>query len=128
MTERPSPYEIHVEHPARTIVIIGIGVATTADTLQLIETAGHIFSQNKGYNVIYDSTELTIESSAMDMVSVANALFAGIPGPTARFAVVVPARRAQLGMMFTALAKNHGIDACVFTVVTDAWHWLDAKV
>jgi hypothetical protein len=127
MSDTTSPYRIHVDHAVRTIVITGIGSATTADTLELIRSAEPIFSENEGYNVIYDSTGLSIESSAADMVSVANALFAGSAGPTARFGVVVPERRAQLGMMFTALAKNHGIDACVFTQLADAWRWLGSE-
>lgn len=120
----PSPYSVRVEHPLRTIVIKGTGAATTDDTLKLIHDAAPIFAENDGYNVLYDSTGLTIDSSATAMVSVASALFAGSAGPTARFAVVVPQRRAELGMMFTALAQQHGIDACVFTDVMDAWRWL----
>ncbi len=121
----PFPYDVRVDHASRTIVITGAGAATTAHTLELIRTHQKTFRDHPGYNVLYDAVALTIDSSAADMVSVATALFATSTSPIGRFAVVVPQRRAQLGMMFTALAQTHGINACVFTDREDACRWIE---
>jgi hypothetical protein len=108
-------------------VITGRGRATTADTVSLIERHRRTFLDHPGFNVIYDSAGLDIESSAPDMVRVAGALFGEGASPFGRFAVVVPARRAGLAMMFTALAQTHGIDANVFGDLGDAHRWVSRR-
>lgn len=122
------PYRVSVDHDRRTIILLGDGDATTAHTLELIANEQGTFRANPGYNVLYDACDLRITSSAADMVRVADALFGAGAPPIARFAVLVPPARAQLAMMFTALAQTHGVSANVFTDRADAWKWLQHPV
>ena len=124
MEPQPGAYTVEVNSATRTIVITGRGRATTEDTVALIERNRQTFRDHPGFNVIYDSAGLDIESSAPDMVRVAGALFGGGGGGFGRFAVVVPEKRTGLAMMFTALAQTHGIDANVFRDRGDAWRWV----
>src|SRR5689334_8819711 len=126
MSEIKFPYAVSVDHNRRAIVLKGIGPATTDDTLRLISENKPLFMQYVDYNVLYDAVDLQIQSSAADMVRVADALFTDMP-PYGRFAVLVPEDRAQLGRMFTALAETRGTVACVFTDPADAWNWLENK-
>ena len=128
MNNKEFPYDVSVDAAARMIVIKGAGNATTSQTLELIARDRQTFRDNPGFGVMYDSVELTIDSSATDMVQVANALFAIGSETFGRFAVVVPEKRLQLGMMFTALAQSHGINASVFTQAADARRWLGVDV
>jgi hypothetical protein len=121
------PYETRVETDARTIVIKGSGRGTTAETIQLISDSRQLFAQHPGFHMLYDSTELLIDSSPNDMMKVAEALFDPRFAAFGRIAVVVPEDRAWLGRIFTALAHPHGITANVFTHLNDAWRWLGVE-
>ena len=120
-------YEISVATDARTIVIRGSGQGNTAETLQLISDSRQLFQQHPGFNMLYDSTALHIDSSPNDMMKVAEALFDPAFAAFGRIAVVVPDDRAWLGRIFTALAHPHGITANVFTHINDAWRWLGVE-
>ncbi len=124
MTAGGGPYTVHVDAERRTIVITGRGPATTDETIALIERTQPTFREHPGFNVIYDSSAMEIDSTAADMVRVATALFEGVGMNVGRFAVVVPGKREGLAMMFTALAQTHGINACVFGDVADARRWV----
>ena len=118
------PYEVTVDHQTRTIVVRGSGQATTADTLRLIEGQHETFRAHPGYDFLYDSRKLEIESSPQDMLTVANALFTEAQATFRRFAIVIPEKRAHLARIFTALADPYDIDANAFTDEADAWEWL----
>ena len=120
----PLPYQVKVEQATRTIVIIGTGEGTTADTLQLIRDSDPIFREHAGFNLLYDASELQIESNPTDMLKVATALFEQSETAFGRIAVVVPESREPLARMFAALANPHGINANVFTHLADARKWL----
>lgn len=113
-----------VDHETRTIAIRGFGKGTTADTLELIEAQRDTFLRCPGYNLLYDSSELDIASSAADMMRVAEALFGSNGTAFARFAIVVPRSRIGLARIFTALAHPFDINANVFDDVRDAREWL----
>jgi hypothetical protein len=116
-------YTVSVVTDSRTIVIKGAGTGSTTNTLQLITDVADMFEQHPGYNMLYDSLELEIDSSPSDMVKVATALFqttARIP----RMAVVVPPARVALAHVFAALANDNNVRASVFTDLNEAWHWL----
>jgi len=117
-------YEVNIDNHTRTIAIRGSGSGTTADTLELINSQLQTFRDNPGFNLLYDSSALDIESSSSDMLKVADALFQKGAAHFGRIAVVVPERRADLGRIFAALAQSHGINANVFTHLADAQHWL----
>ncbi|HET9441398.1 MAG TPA: STAS/SEC14 domain-containing protein [Longimicrobiales bacterium] len=121
------PYQITVDEKARTIVITGFGTGTTADTLQLIAETRQLFRAHPGFNMLYDSTDLQIDSSPHDIMKVAEALFDPAHAAFGRIAVVVPETREWLGRIFTALAHPHGIAANVFAHVGDARSWLGIK-
>jgi hypothetical protein len=118
------PYEVTIDHDTRTIAIRGYGSGTTAETLQLIADQQDTFRRCAGYNFLYDSSALEIESSPADMMKVADALFAEAGAHFRRFAIVVPDGRLSLARMFTALADPHGVDANVFVYLDDARRWL----
>ena len=118
------PYEVSVDEPSRTIVIKGTGTGTTAETLQLIADQRQTFLDHPGFSLLYDSSELQIESSANDMMQVAGALFDNTPVSFRRIAVVIPEHREGLARIFAALAHPHGIGTDVFTSVSDAKFWL----
>ena len=118
------PYHVVVDETTRTIVIKGTGRGTTADTLQLITEHQQTFRDHIGFNVLYDSSDLQIDSSPADMLKVAQALFQDPEIRFGKFAVVVPESRAELARMFTALAHPHGVQANVFTHGADALSWL----
>jgi hypothetical protein len=116
-------YTVSVDTDSQTIVIKGAGSGSTTNTLQLITDVTDTLRQNPGYNLLYDSLELTIDSSPSDMVKVATALFQNavrIP----RMAVVVPPVRVALAHVFAALANDNNVRANVFTDLNEAWHWL----
>jgi hypothetical protein len=117
-------YQVSVEETTRTIVITGFGSGTTADTLELIASQRDTFRDHAGFNLIYDSTALQIDSSPTDMMQVATALFEQNGSYFGRIAVVVPESREALARMFAALAHPHGVNTNVFTNVTDARRWL----
>ena len=118
------PYQVRIEENIRTIVITGFGSGTTADTLQLIADQRHTFREHAGFNLIYDSSALDIDSSSADMMQVASALFEQNGSYFGRIAVVVPESREALARMFAALAHPHGVNTNVFTNLADARKWL----
>ena len=118
------PYDVRIEEASRTIVITGTGSGTTADTLALIAGEQQTFRDHPGFNLLYDSSAMTIESSPADMIAVANALFAPNGATFGRIAVVVPHSREALARIFAALAHPHGISANVFSDAVDARRWL----
>lgn len=118
------PYEVRVEHKTRTIVITGFGSGTTADTLELIASQHATFREHPGFNLIYDSSALQIDSSPTDMLRVATALFEENGSYFGRIALVVPESREALARMFAALAHPHSITTNVFTNLPDAHRWL----
>jgi hypothetical protein len=118
------PYDVRIEELSRTIVITGTGSGTTADTLAEIAAQQQNFRDHPGFNLLYDSSAMTIESSAADMIAVANALFTASGAAFGRIAVVVPHSREALARIFAALAHPHGIDANVFSDALDARRWL----
>jgi hypothetical protein len=116
-------YTVTVDKHSQTIVIKGAGTGSTTNTLQLITDVADTLGQHPGYNMLYDSLELEIDSSPSDMVKVATALFqtaVRIP----RMAVVVPPTRVALAHVFAALANDNKVRANVFTDLNEAWHWL----
>ena len=117
-------YDVTIDNTTRTIAIRGTGSGSTADTLELIESQLQTFRDNPGFNLLYDSSGLDIESSSSDILKVAEALFQKGVAHFGRIAVVVPERRADLARIFAALAQTHGINANVFTHLTDAEQWL----
>jgi hypothetical protein len=118
------PYTVFIDEPNRTIAIKGIGRGTTADTLQLIADQAETFREHAGFNLLYDTSELDIESNPTDMMAVAKALFESSETAFGRIAVVVPESREWLARIFTALAHPHGFNANVFTQISDARRWL----
>lgn len=118
------PYEVHIENKTRTIVITGYGSGTTAETLELIASHASTFRENSGFNLIYDSSALQIESNPADMMKVAAALFEQNGSYFGRIAVVVPESREALARIFAALAHPHGVNTNVFTNAADARGWL----
>lgn len=118
------PYRVDIDHSSRTIAVTGFGRGNTADTLQLIADQHDTFRDHPGYNLIYDSSALEIESSAVDMMSIAEALFAPATARFRKFAIVVPLGRIQLARIFTALADPYGIDINVFEDLAEARSWL----
>jgi hypothetical protein len=117
---------VQIDTTSRTIVITGTGSGTTADTLALIASQQPNFIEHPGYNLLYDSSAMSIDSSPADMITVANALFDGGTRSFGRIAVVVPHSREALARIFTALAHPHGINANVFSDAEDARRWLRA--
>jgi hypothetical protein len=105
-------------------VITGFGNGTTADTLQLISDQRDTFREHSGFNLIYDSSALHIDSSSADMMNVATALFEQNGSYFGRIAIVVPESREPLARMFAALAHPHGVNTNVFTNLPDARKWL----
>ena len=121
------PYDVSVEDAARIIVVRGYGDGTTADTLQLISDLTDTLRRCGGYDLIYDSTELRIQSSPADMMTVADGLFGEAGAVLRRFAIVVPAERVQLARIFVALADPFGVTADVFCDMASARDWLSAQ-
>lgn len=105
-------------------MITGFGQGTTADTIHLITTARDVFRKHTGYNLLYDSSALDIDSNPTDMMKVANALFEESGALLGRMAIVVPESRAHLARIFAALAHPHGVNTNVFTHQSDARRWL----
>ena len=91
------PYQVRVEKSTRTIVITGTGSGTTADTLDLIASQRDTFRENSGYNLIYDSSAMQIDSNPADMVKVADELFEQFleSAPTIRTAQMARTRRRR---------------------------------
>lgn len=118
------PYDVVIDEAARTIVITGTGTGSTADTVRLIAEQQQAFRNHPGFNLLYDSRQLQIGSSANDMVKVAEALFGQAGIVIGRIALVVPESRVTLARIFAALAHPHGVVADVFTQVADARAWL----
>ena len=118
------PYDVQIDHAKRIIVVTGSGAGTTADTLRLIDDLQETLRTCVGYNMLYDSTQLEIESSPADMMKVAEALFDRSRASFRKFAMVVPLQRVPLARIFSALAHPHGISANVFTSAAEARSWL----
>lgn len=118
------PYDVTVDDAARIIVVRGYGEGTTADTLQLIGELADTLRRCAGYDFIYDSIQLRIQSSPADMVKVANGLFGEAGAVLRRFAIVVPPERVPLARIFAALADPFGVTADVFCDVASARDWL----
>lgn len=118
------PYQVTVEHDARTIAVRGFGQGTTADTLELIAGLQETLQACPGYNFLYDSRDLEIASSPQDMMKVAEALFGSKSHGFGKFAIVVPQSRMTLARIFTALAHPFGVRANVFSDIRDAHEWL----
>jgi hypothetical protein len=117
-------YDIFIDHPNRTIAIKGTGRGTTADTIALIASQRQTFREHPGFNLLYDTSEMEIESSPGDLMTVAKALFESTETAFGRIAVVVPESREWLARIFSALAHPHGVNANVFTHISDARRWL----
>lgn len=118
------PYDYSVDDDACTIHVRGHGSGTTADTLRLIEELQDTLRRCEGYDLVYDSLALRIESSPLDMMKVAKALFGEAGAVLRRFAIVVPASRMTLARIFAALAVPYGVTANVFPDVETAREWL----
>lgn len=118
------PYDVWIDEAARAIVVKASGRGSTAETLQLISAQGETFREYAGYSLLYDASELEIDSSPSDMIKVGTALFEGSGAAFGRIAIVVPSSREELARMFTALAHPFGVTANVFTDVADARAWL----
>lgn len=118
------PYEVIIDHDTRTIEITGFGTGTTADTLQLIADQQAAFRACPGYDFLYDSSRLRIDSGTADMLRVAEALFTQARATFRKMAIVIPPERAPLARIFTALAHPYGIHANVFIDAGDARRWL----
>jgi hypothetical protein len=118
------PYQVQIEEATRTIVITGSGEGITDDTLNLIAGLRDTFREHRGYNLLYDSSAMSIASSPNDMMRVATALFEESETAFGRIAVVVPEVREGLARIFAALAHPHGVSANVFTHAADARRWL----
>ena len=118
------PYSIQIDQTLRAILVKGTGTGTTADTIELIRSLRSTFSEHAGFSLLYDSTNLDIDSNPADMMKVAKTLFEEGNAVIGRMAVVVPERREELARIFSALAHPHGVDVNVFTHVSDARRWL----
>jgi len=118
------PYDVHIDHTSRTIVVTGHGNGSTADTLQLIAGQQETFRTYPGYNFLYDAYDLEIVSTPAEMLDVAHALFDRSNASFPKFAIVVPHARLQLARMFIALAHPYGIVADVFSDIGEARQWL----
>ena len=120
------PYEWNVDHDACTIRVHGHGQGATADTLALITRMSDVLAECEGYDVLYDSRELQIDSTPGDVLRIAEEIFG--PGRRfRRFAIVVPPARVPLARIFAALADPHGVVANVFDDVETALEWLAAR-
>jgi hypothetical protein len=117
-------YEVTVDHETRTIAVVGSGTGTTTDTLRLIDDQRDTFRAFPGYDFLYDSSRLRIDSGTADMLRVAEALFTQAGATFRRMAIVIPPERAPLARIFTALAQPHGVHANVFIDAADARRWL----
>ena len=120
------PYEWRIDHDARTIRVRGFGDGATADTLGLIARLQDSLRECAGYDFLYDSRDLRIESSPADMMRVADGLFGETGAKFRRFAIVVPPARVALARIFAALADPYGVTANVFADVETAQEWLSA--
>lgn len=119
-----APYSWTIDDSTRTVFVRGYGEGSTADTLGLIAELGAELRARKGYDFVYDSTELRIQSSPADMMRVANAMFQEGGLRFRRFALVVPPSRVALARIFSALAQPFGVTANVFADVDTAREWL----
>ena len=118
------PYSWTIDDSSRTIFVRGRGEGATADTLDLIAQLGDELRGRKGYDFVYNSVELRIQSSPADMMRVANAMFQDAGLRFRRFALVVPAGRVGLARIFAALAQPFGVTANVFADEETALEWL----
>jgi hypothetical protein len=118
------PYEVAVDHETRTIAVVGFGTGTTTDTLRLIDDQRETFRAFPGYDFLYDSSRLRIDSGTADMLRVADALFTQARATFRKMAIVIPPERAPLARIFTALAHPYGVHANVFIDAGDARRWL----
>jgi hypothetical protein len=126
-----APYDWTIDDPQRRVFVRGHGQGVTADTLGLIAELASELRGRAGYDFVYNSVELRIDSSPADMMKVANALFRDAALRFRRFAIVVPSNRLALARIFVALAHPFGISANVFADEETALEWLaepgDAK-
>ena len=118
------PYEWKVDQPTCTVVVRGYGEGVTADTLQLVEDLKDQLKSCEGYDFLYNSVEMRIQSNPTDMMKVAQAMFGEAGLRFRRFAIVVPPARMPLARIFAALAHPFGISANVFPDDESAREWL----
>ena len=118
------PYSVVIDQTLRAILIKGTGTGTTADTIELIRSLRDTFSEHVGFNLLYDSSDLDIDSNPADMMKVAKSLFEESHAVIGRMAVVVPEKREELARIFSALAHPYAVDVNVFTHAADARIWL----
>ena len=118
------PYTWTIDDSTRTVSVRGRGEGATADTLELIAQLGDELRKRKGYDFVYNSVELRIQSSPADMMRVAQAMFQEAGLRFRRLALVVPASRVGLARIFAALAQPFGVTANVFADEETAREWL----
>ena len=119
-----APYSWTIDDESRTVFVRGHGEGVTADTLELIERLGDELRSRPGYDFVYDSVHLHIQSSPADMMRVARAMFEEANLRFRRFAIVVPPGRVSLARIFAALAQPFGVTANVFADEDTAREWL----
>ena len=119
-----APYSWTIDDSTRTVSVRGYGEGTTADTLAMIAELGAELRTRRGYDAIYNSVDLRIQSSPADMMRVATATFQEAGMRFRRFALVVPVSRLGLARIFAALAQPFGVTANVFADEDTAREWL----
>lgn len=119
-------YAVSVDNSSKTIIVKGTGRGTTAQTIALIAELGDTLARHDGYNLLYDSRELEIDSTPADMLKVADALFK-YKVRFGYFAVVVPPSREMLGKVFAALANDRNVRVNVFDDLAEAWRWIAGR-
>ena len=119
-----APYSWTIDDEKRTVFVQGYGEGVTSDTLELIEQLGAELRIRKGYDFVYDSVQLRIQSTPADMMRVAKAMFEDGNLRFRRFALIVPPSRVPLARIFAALAQPFGVTANVFSDQESAREWL----
>ena len=118
------PYEWKIDDETRTVFVRGHGEGVTADTLELVNQLSAQLRSRTGYDFVYNSVELRIQSNPADMMRVANAMFRDANLRFRRFALVVPPGRVPLARIFAALAQPFGVTVNVFADNETAREWL----
>ncbi len=118
------PYSWTIDDQSRIVFVRGHGEGVTEDTLALIDELGGQLRTRAGYDFVYDSIQLRIQSNPADMIRVANAMFRDANLRFRRFALVVPPGRVPLARIFAALAQPFGVTVNVFADEETAREWL----
>ena len=120
-------HRVNVDHEAKAIEVSGTGVGSTADTLALIAEHLAAFRDCPGYDFLFDASSLSLGSSPADVMKICGALFEEGVLSFRRFAIVVPAERADFARMLAALVQPFGVTANVFGDRQDALTWLSSS-